>query len=55
MRIGDTVVAKREYATGRVIAIDDYDRATVRLNDGGVEELIHICDLTVVKEAGCDG
>lgn len=56
MQIGDIVVANRDNRLlGEVIAIDDWDRATVKLNDSGVEVLIHICDLTVVKEAGCDG
>ena len=56
MQIGDTVVAKREsMLQGEVIAIDDWDRATVKLNESGVEVMLHICDLKIVKEAGCDG
>ncbi len=46
MRIGDIVVVKRDSRLlGEVIAIDDYDRATVKLNESGVEVLIDICNL----------
>ena len=56
MRIGDIVVAKGDSRIlGEVIAIDDWDRATVKLNESGVEVMLHLCDLTVVKEAECDG
>lgn len=46
MRIGDIVVAKRDHRLlGEVIAIDDWDRATVKLNESGVEVLVDMCDL----------
>ena len=48
MKIGDIVVAKKDsMITGEVIAIDDYDRATIKLHSG-VEAILHICDLEVV-------
>jgi hypothetical protein len=47
MRIGDIVVAKGDNGLlGEVIAIDDMDRATVKLNDSGVEVLIDSCNLS---------
>ena len=56
MRVGDVVVVKGDSRLlGVVTAIDDYDRATVKLNGSGVEATIHVCDLTVIKEAECDG
>ena len=46
MRIGDIVVAKRDNRLlGEVTAIDDYDRATVKLNESGVEVLVDLCNL----------
>lgn len=46
MRIGDIVVAKGDNRLlGEVIAIDDMDRATVKLNDSGVEVLVDLCNL----------
>ena len=46
MQIGDIVVAKRDSRLiGEVTAIDDYDRAIVKLNASGVEVLIDLCDL----------
>ena len=56
MQIGDIVVVKGDNRLlGEVIALDDWDRATVKLNGSGVEVLIDLCYLSVVKEAGCDG
>lgn len=56
MQIGDIVVAKRDdRILGAVTAIDDWDRATVKLIGSGVEVILHICDLAVVKEARCNG
>ena len=56
MRIGDTVVAKRDNRLlGEIIAIDDWDRATVKLNESGAEALIHICDLMIITEGELDG
>lgn len=50
MKIGDIVVAKRDdRLLGEVIAIDDMDRALVKLRESGVEVMIHICDLKAVK------
>lgn len=46
MRIGDIAVAKGDNRLlGEVIAIDDYDRATVKLNDSGIEVLVDMCNL----------
>ena len=46
MRIGDVVVVKGDNRLlGEVIAIDDYDRATVKLNESGVEVLLDLCNL----------
>jgi len=50
-KIGDVVVAKRDdRLLGEVIAIDDMDRATVKLNESGVEVMLHICDLRAVRK-----
>lgn len=47
MRIGEIVVAKGDSRLlGEVIAIDDMDRATVKLNDSGVEILVEIDNLS---------
>jgi hypothetical protein len=55
MKIGDIVVARQDNTLmGKVIAIDDWDRATVKLFYSEVEVMIHICDLRVVEEAKCD-
>lgn len=52
MKVGDIVVAKRDNRLlGEVIAIDDMDRATVRLKESGVAVMIHICDLSVVMRS----
>ena len=49
MRIGDIVALKGyDRLTGEVKAIDDFDRATVKLTKSGAEILAHICDLDVV-------
>lgn len=46
MQIGDIVVAKGDNRLlGEVIAIDEMDRATVKLNDSGVEVLVDLCNL----------
>lgn len=46
MQIGNVVVVKGDNRLlGEVIAIDDYDRATVKLNEGGAEILIEISKL----------
>lgn len=46
MRIGDIVVAKGDNRLlGEIISIDTYDRATVRLNDSGVEVIVDLCNL----------
>ena len=56
MRVGNVVVVKVDNGLlGEVIAIDDYDRATVKLNDSGAEIVIDLCYLEEAKEAGCDG
>lgn len=49
MKLGDIV-----FAVGEVIAIDDWDRVTVKLCEGGTEAIIHMCDLRVIKEAEND-
>lgn len=52
MQIGDVVVVKGDNRLlGEVIAIDDWDRATVKLNESGVCVMIHLCDLIDVEEA----
>ena len=49
MGIGDIVIAKEDSRlVGEVIDIDDYDRATVRLEDSGVEVIIWMDDLRVI-------
>lgn len=46
MQIGDIVVVKRDSRLlGEVIAIDDYNRATVKLTDSGVAILVELSDL----------
>lgn len=46
MQIGDIVVVKGDNRLlGEIIAIDDADRATVKLNDSGVEAMVALCDL----------
>ena len=56
MKIGDIVEAKNDSRIfGEVTAIDDWDRATVKLNVSGVEVLVAICDLEVIGEAKWDG
>lgn len=43
MQIGNVVIVKGDNKLlGVVTAIDDYDRATVKLNDSGVEILVEI-------------
>lgn len=43
MQIGNVVVVKGDSKLlGVVTAIDDYDRATVKLNDSGVEIIVEI-------------
>ena len=46
MRIGDIVVVDNRLF-GEVIAIDDMDRATVRLNDSGVNLIVDMCNLSI--------
>lgn len=54
MRIGDIVEIKGyDRFTGEIIAIDDWDRATIKLGKSGAEILVHLCDLRVVVPA-CD-
>ena len=51
MQIGDKVTFKKDARfLGEVIAIDDYDRATVKLIGSGVEVIVHICDLMALDE-----
>ena len=46
MQIGDVVVVKGDNRLlGEVIAVDDTDRATVKLNESGVEVLVDLCNL----------
>ena len=55
MKIGDIVVCKGDNRlVGEVIAIDDYDRATVILTESGIDVMIDIYYLAVVKEAEYD-
>ena len=47
MQIGDVAVVKGDNRLlGEVIAIDDLGRATVKLNDSGVEVLVDLCNLS---------
>lgn len=49
MKVGDTVVATGDNRLlGELVAIDNVDRATVRLRESGVEVMIHLCYLTKV-------
>lgn len=46
MQIGDIVVVNRDNRLlGEIIAIDEYDRATVKLNESGAEVLIELYKL----------
>ena len=54
MRVGDIVVVNGDSRLlGEIMAIDDYDRATVKLAGSNVCILVHLFDL-IVKEADCN-
>ena len=55
MRVGDVVVVKGDNRLiGEIIAIDDWDRATISLDKSGVEVMLHLCDIDIVKiDLGC--
>ena len=46
MKIGDVVVVGGDSSVlGEIVALDEYDRATVKLNESGVKILIDLSDL----------
>ena len=55
MQIGDIIATKgADRLIGEIIAIDDWDRATV-VTDSGDTILIHRCDFIVIRRCECNG